>query len=164
MVLLVKTSDVVKYTTLSGLLDTDKFLQYIAIAQDIHIENYLGSALLEKLQNDIQNNTLSGNYLMLVNKYITPMLIHWAMVEYLPFAPYQIANKGVFKHSTENGDTIDSFGLNKLIDKEKDSAQLYTQRFIDYINANSGLFPEYNTYVNGRVQKDCDQDYFGWVL
>ena len=86
------------------------------------------------------------------------------MVEYLPFAPYQIANKGVFKHNTENGETIDSFGLNKLIDKEKDSADLYTKRFIDYITANSQLFPEYLEYNYGKVQKDSDQSYFGWIL
>ena len=83
-VLLIERADLVKFTVVDGNVDTDKFVQFIKIAQDIHIQGYLGTDLLNKLKADIEAGTLSGNYLSLLETYVKPMLIHWAMVEYLP--------------------------------------------------------------------------------
>ena len=80
--LLITRDDVVKFTAMNGNVDTDNFIQWVKVAQDIHIQNYLGTKLLDKIKTDIINDTLSGNYLSLVTTYIKPMLIHWAMVEY----------------------------------------------------------------------------------
>ena len=100
--LFIKREDLVRSTALGGNVDTDKFIQWIKVAQEIHIQNYLGTDLYNKISSDIIASTLSGNYLTLVNTYIQPMLIHFAMMEYLPFAAYTIANGGVFKHNSEN--------------------------------------------------------------
>ncbi len=45
------------------------------------------------------------------------MLIHWAMVEYLPFAAYTIANKGVYKHNSENATNVEKVEIDFLIEK-----------------------------------------------
>ena len=50
-----------------------------------------------RLANDIIAGNLTGNYLTLVNDFIQPMLIHFSMAEYLPFASYTIANGGVIR-------------------------------------------------------------------
>ena len=104
-VLFIKRSDLVKHSILDGNVDTDKFIQYIKIAQEIHVRNYLGTDLYNRISDDIIAGTLSGDYLELVNSYVQPMLIHYAMVDYLPFAAYQVKNGGVFKHRSENGDS-----------------------------------------------------------
>ena len=80
--LLITRQDVVKFTAMNGNVDTDNFIQYVKIAQDIHIQNFLGTDLLQKIQTDIINSSLSGDYLALLVTYVKPMLIHWAMVEY----------------------------------------------------------------------------------
>jgi hypothetical protein len=49
----IKRSDLIKNTALSGSIDTDKFIQFIKIAQEIHIQNYLGSDLYDKISADI---------------------------------------------------------------------------------------------------------------
>ena len=51
--LFITRKDLVKFSSLNGNVDTDKFLQYIKIAQDIHIQNYLGTDLYNKIQADI---------------------------------------------------------------------------------------------------------------
>ena len=51
--LLITRDDVVKFTTLNGNVDADKFIQYIKIAQDIHIQKYTGTDLLNKLKTEI---------------------------------------------------------------------------------------------------------------
>ena len=97
--LFIKREDLVKNTALSGSVDTDKFIQFIKLAQEIHVRNYLGSDLYDRISADIIADTLTGNYLTLVNDYIQDMLIHYAMSEYLPFAAYTISNGGVHKHN-----------------------------------------------------------------
>jgi len=162
--LFITREDIVKYTALNGNVDTDKFLSFVKISQDIHIQNYLGSKLFQKIQADIVAGTLSGNYLNLVVSFVKPMLIHWAMVEYLPFAAYTIANKGVYKHSSENSENVDKNEVDYLLEKERSIAQNYTQRFIDYMSFNQTLFPEYRSNKNNDVFPDSMNNYTGWYI
>jgi len=163
--LFITRKDLVKFTAVNGNVDTDKFIQFIKIAQDIHIQNYLGTDLFEDLQGHIEGNTLANDNLALVTTYIKPMLIHWAMVEYLPFAAYTIANKGVFKHSSENAQNVDKNEIDFLIEKERNIAQYYTERFIEYMSFNaSSKFPKYYTNTNDDVYPDKDASFEGWVL
>lgn len=162
--LLITRQDLVKYTAVNGNVDTDDFIQWIKVAQDIHLQNYLGTQLLTKLKNDIIGSTLTGNYQTLVETYCKPVLIHWAMVEYLPFSTFKIANKGVFKHNSENATVIEKSELEMLIEKQRQIAQNYTERMIDYLCFNSGLFPEYNQNSNGDVFPDTNNYNIGWVL
>jgi hypothetical protein len=240
--LLITRQDVVKFTAMNGNVDTDNFIQYVKISQDIHIQNYLGTDLLEKLKSEIilaasgiptaitisnqgtgyttgtainttsttgtglkLNITAAGglitaatintagtgytvgstatvtggtngavtissiydiptNYKNLLVTYVKPMLIHWAMVEYLPFAAYTIANKGVYKHNSENATNVEKVEIDFLIEKERSIAQHYTERFIDYIAFNNDLFPEYNSNSNGDMYPDTNNNYTGWYL
>jgi hypothetical protein len=240
--LLITRQDVVKFTAMNGNVDTDNFIQYVKIAQDIHIQNYLGTDLLEKLKSEIilaasgiptaitisnqgtgyttgtsinttsttgtglklnitsagglitaatidtagtgytvgSTATVTGgtngavtissiytiptDYNNLLVTYVKPMLIHWAMVEYLPFAAYTIANKGVYKHNSENATNVEKVEIDFLIEKERSIAQHYTERFIDYISFNNDLFPEYNSNSNGDMYPDTNNNYTGWYL
>lgn len=163
-VLFIKRSDLVKHSILDGNVDTDKFIQYIKIAQEIHVRNYLGTDLYNKIATDISNNELEGNYLSLVNDFVQPMLIHWAMVDYLPFAAYSIKNGGVYKHSSENSESASKEEIDFLIDKERNIAEYYTRRFIDYMSFNQASFPEYNSNTNDDISPDTDAIFNGWVL
>lgn len=162
--LLITRADLVKFTAVNGNVDTDKFVQFVKIAQDIHIQNYLGTRLLNKIKADIVADTLSGNYLSLLETYVKPMLIHWSMVEYLPFAAYTIANKGVYKHGSENSENVDKSEMDFLIQKERSIAEHYTERFIAYIRNNNTLFPEYNQNTNGDMNHDSDSIFIGWHI
>ena len=243
--LLISRNDIVKFTALNGNIDTDSFIQWIKVAQDIHIQNYLGTNLLEKLQLDVtklvtkvpvgiqviaQGSGYSGagltttaippsvgsgmivncgfsggsviaanfvaqgsgynvgdlvtidggnndailevmqlfsiapNYLNLLNTFVKPMLIHWAMVEYLPFSAYTIANKGVFKHTSENATSVEKNEVDFLVEKERMIAQNYTERFITYINFNNSLFPEYSTNSNADMFPSTQNNFTGWYI
>ncbi len=162
--LLITRNDLVSLTILGGNVDTDKFIQFIKIAQDIHIQNYLGTRLFRKIQDEIVNNTIADPYLSLLVDYIKPMLIHWAMVEYIPFAAYTIANKGVFKHSSETAVNVEKIEVDFLVNKERDIAQNYTQRFIDFMCFNSNQFPEYTANANADVYPDRKNYFSGWHI
>jgi len=162
--LFISRTDLVKNTILDGNVDTDKFIQFIKISQEIHITNYLGSKLYDKISADIVSNTLTGDYLSLVVDYIQPMLIHFAMVEYLPFAAYQIKNGGVSKHSSENSESVSKDEVDFLVQKERDISEYYTRRFVDYICFNSNKFPEYTNNSGSDIDPDKNTNPSGWVL
>jgi len=92
------------------------------------------------------------------------MLIWFAQAEYIPYAAYQIKNGGVFKHSSENAETVSKSEVDFLVTKARNTAEYYTQRFLDYINNNSNLFPEYNQNTGGDVFPDSDSLFNGWIL
>ena len=162
--LFIKPIDIKRNTIIDGNVDVDKFIQFIKIAQQIHVRNYLGSDLYNKISSDIIADSLSGDYLSLVNTYIQPMLIHFAMVDYLPFAAYQVKNGGVFKHSSENSETVSKNEVDYLVNKEREFAEYYTRRFIDYMANNQNLFPEYTSNSNEDINPDKDATFNGWVL
>jgi len=162
--LFISRTDLVKNTIIDGNVDTDKFIQFIKIAQEIHITNYLGSKLYGKISADIVADTLTGDYLSLVKDYIQPMLIHFAMVEYLPFASFQIKNGGVFKHSSESSESVSKSEIEFLIQKQRDFSEYYTRRFVDYICFNSTKFPEYLNNSGSDIDPDKDVNPTNWVL
>ena len=162
--LFISRTDLVKNSIIDGNVDTDKFIQFIKISQEIHIQNYLGGKLYDKISADIVAGTLSGNYLTLVTDYVQPMLIHYAMVDYLPFAAYQVKNGGVFKHNSENAQTASKDEVDFLVNKQRDFAEYYTRRFVDYMGFYSQLFPEYNQSTNGEMYPDKDVNFHSWVL
>jgi len=162
--LFISRTDLVKNTILDGNIDTDKFIQFIKIAQEIHIRNYLGTKLYDYISARIIAGNLTGAYLTLVNNYVQDMLIHYAMVDYLPFAAYQIKNGGVFKHTSENSISVDKNEIDYLVNKEREFAEYYTRRMIDYVTYNISSFPEYNTNNNEDVYPDKDSLFNGWVL
>ncbi len=145
-------------------MDQDKYLQFVKVAQEIHVQNYTGTKLYDKISNDIIAGTLANPYLSLVNDYLQPMLIHWAMVEYLPFAAYTIANGGVYKHTSENSTSVEKNEVDFLVEKERNIAQYYTDRFITYMSYNQATFPEYYLNNNADVFPDTDANFSSWVL
>jgi len=163
--LFVTRKDIVKYTNVSGGVDTDKFIQYVKIAQNIHIQNYIGTDLYNKISTDIVAGNLAGNYATLVENHIKPCLVHWAMVEYLPFAAYSVSNKGIFKGTSENAESVSKEEVDFLIEKERTTAQYYTDRMIEHFSFNAtSLYPEYYTNNNSDVYPDKSADFSGWVL
>jgi hypothetical protein len=240
--LLITRNDIVKFTALNGNVDTDNFIQWVKIAQDIDIQRVLGTQLLQKLQAEIilankgiptaillfdpgtgyttatnvtttstgtgltvditqsggiitnveineagtgyklgdtaiidgGNNdaeilvdsiyTIPTDYNNLLVTYIKPMLIHFAMSQFLPFAAYTIANKGVYKHNSENSTNVEKNEIDYLVQKELMIAQNYAERFIDYISFNNDLFPEYNTNSNGDMFPSTQNNFTGWFI
>ena len=162
--LFISRTDLVKNSIISGGTDTDLFINYIKISQEIHVKSYLGTDLYDKISADIVAGTLSGNYLSLVNDYVQPMLIHYSMVDYLPFAAYRVKSGGIFKGTSENSETVNKEEVDFLVSKERDFAEHYTRRFVDYMCFNGNLFPEYTSNSGDDVNPLKNTNPSNWVL
>ena len=167
--LFITTEDIKRYSVLSGNVDPDKFIYMVEISQDTEVQNYLGTQLLEKLQDLILAGTIglpaNAAYKTLLETYVKPMTIFWALVCYMPFAAYTVANGGVYKHTSESSETVSKDEVDYLVEKYRDIAQFYTNNFIDFMVYNQATYPEYNSNTNDDIYPDTSNaDFGGWVL
>ena len=164
-VLFINRDDLVRFTSANGNIPTDSFIQYIFIAQEIQIQRFLGTELYNQLETKIANNNLTGHYLTLVQDYIKQSLCHWAMVEYLPFAAYSISSEGIYKKTSENAVNADKNEVDFLIEKERTTAQYFSNRLIDYLQDNAAAnFPEYYANSFPDIYPDDTANFGGWQL
>lgn len=144
-VLLTNTYRLKKATPIQDNVDDSILAPYITKAQDTHIQQILGTDLYNKIMNDIVNNTISGNYKILLDDYITPCLIEYAFYEVMPFIALKITNKTIGRGNADylvEGDLAD---LKYLRNSVRDVAEFYGTRIIGYLKQNSSFFPEYQT-------------------
>jgi len=135
-----KSSTAINYN-----VDTAFLLPFLKIAQDKNMQVILGTDLYEKLEADIVAGSITGNYKTLIDDYVQDSIIHYALVEALPFISFQIKNGSVTQKNSENGTAASKSDINWLIQKERDTAEFYGQRIVDYLCENSSLFPEYSS-------------------
>lgn len=162
--ILITNDEIKRYSPIKGNLDDDKLSTYIEIAQDIHLQSYLGSKLYDKIQEYALANALPAEYELLVVDYIKPMLMRWALVEYMPFAAYTIANNGVFKHNSENSSDVSKEEIDTLTLKYTKIAIHYTQRLVDFMCDNSTDYPEYNDNIGSDMRPLRNVSYGGIYL
>ena len=167
--LFITVKDLKAKSIISGNTDGDKLIHFIEVAQDIHIQNYLGGRLYDKMQALIISNEMdlpiNSDYKLLRDDYIKPMLIWFTQSEYFPFAMFKIDNGGVSKHRGEESDVANYGDIDRMMSKINDRSEFYTRRFLDYICDNSTKYPEYTNNQNGEMYPDKDVDTFSsWVL
>lgn len=168
--LFVTANEVKRRSNIKGNVDDDKIVQFIEKSQELHVQNYMGTNLYEKVQGLLEADTIddAGNsaYKTLWTEYIKPMACWFAIGDYLPWAMFEIDNSGINKKFSQSSDPITLEELDRLNNEADNAAQFYTQRFIDYVCANLDSFPEYSTTSNNSdMHPDGDVSYGGgWVL
>lgn len=166
--LFVTIKDIKQKSIIGGTVDPDKIVQFVEVAQDTHIQNYLGGKLYNKMQELIINDTIddaaNSDYKLLLETYIKPMLIWYTQADYMPFSAFQISNGGVYKHTSENSISASMEEINMLTRSALETAEFYTRRFMDYMDFNSELYPEYTSTANEEMHPDRDVNFGGIYL
>ena len=87
-VLFINRTDLVRNSIIDGNVDTDKYIQFIKLAQEIHIQNYLGTKMYNALTAAIVagiDAPANARWKTLLDDYVVPMLIWFSQVDYIPF-------------------------------------------------------------------------------
>ena len=90
-------NDIPALTSFAGNIDTDALKPFIVIAQTNDILPILGVDLYNKINTDIENDTLSGVYLQFYDKYIIFMLAYFSCSHYIAINTSQISQNGIIK-------------------------------------------------------------------
>jgi len=166
-VLFINRTDLVRNSIIDGNVDTDKYIQFIKLAQEIHIQNYLGTKMYEALTAALVAGIdlpINERWKLLLDDYVVPMLIWFSQVDYIPFASYQIKNGGMYKHRSENADSVSKEEVDYLVEKARTNAEWYSRRFIDFMGFNQTTYPEYTNNVNDDIYPSYDATFNGWVI
>ena len=154
MKLLITRQELLERTPIDGSTDMDKIVPHILTAQDTHVQNVLGTKLYDKLVKDNEDGTLTGNYFTLLNKYVKPMLCHYAAADFYLFHHFTIANGGVFSHNSENSSTSTLGEIEVLCSAQKANAVHYRTSLVGYICNDTSRFPEYYADQQGQMYPD----------
>jgi len=90
-------NDIPALTSFAGNIDTDALKPFIVIAQTNDILPILGVDLYNKINTDIENDTLSGFYLEFYDKFIIFMLAYFSCSHYIAINTSQISQNGIIK-------------------------------------------------------------------
>ena len=164
--LFINRTDLIRNSIMDGNISTDKFIQFVKIAQEIDVQQIMGTDLYNGLSAAMPNIEDSSNvrWKTILDDYIVPMLIWYAQSNYYPFAAYQVKQGGVFKHTSENSISVDKNEVDFLVEKARTNAEWYSRRFIDFMSFNQATYPEYTSNTNDDIYPSYDSTFNGWVL
>ena len=119
--------------------------------QALYFESVLGTPLYDKILADIKADTLTGNYLTLMDSYILPC--YFAYVEYMtiPHVLTQIRNKTVGTSNDSDIQSTSEEGMNYLREKALIVARKYQERLYNYLCEDNGTnFPEFTQSITDK--------------
>lgn len=144
-----------------GNFDYDFILPFIQVAQDIDVAECVGQSLLTRIQQGVIDADLNADETILLEEYIQPALVHYAMFRGMNFLAVKPDNSGLVRRDSENGTSIDMNETSFLADKEKNVAESYGQRLKDYLTTSVDLYPEYGQELDGQIDPTTTPSYSG---
>lgn len=144
-ILLISDTMIKEKTALHGNVDPKLLYPEIKLAQDMFIHPLLGTALFNKIQNDIEAGSITGVYKDLLDDYIVDTLINYVLAELPETLSYQFYNKGVVRKSGDNTELPSMSDLASVSSRYRQRAEWYGTRLRAYLreNATNALFSEY---------------------
>ena len=140
-VLFISESRLKSLTAVHDNVEPQEITPFVQQAQDIYIQEILGTYFYQTLKDKIINDTISGYYKTLLDDYIAPTLANYAVYLAFPSLNYKIKNKAVMTPTSEESTTTDLSSLKYVRGSVQDTAQFYSERTREYLrdNHNSSL-------------------------
>jgi hypothetical protein len=151
-VLLISEKILKENTLINNNVGSEYILPAIRAAQDMGVQNIIGTQLFNKLKSLISDGSIKQTeneaYKVLLDDYIVPYL-EWKVMSdiQLPLA-FKMRNSGITQTNNEHQtNTVmkDAQTLSTFYDQK---ATFYSHRLSDYLLANQDLYPEYLTWNN----------------
>lgn len=151
-VLLISEQKLKDNTAINENVDSSELRFCIQQAQNIQIQESLGTNLYEKILEIVDDGTINSpanaNYKGLLDNYIQPTLISFAYYLALDNFFVKFINIGLVQNRSEQGQPIDIKTLQFLKQNAKNQAEFNDNLLRRHLIFRSGLYPEYN---NGNL-------------
>ena len=121
-------------------------LPAIRTAQDLYLEEYLGSCLYEKILDLVGDGSIMAPenvaYKDLLDDFITPFLIERVIADLIPVVGSKIANLGIYQSRDEYTDNVSSADVSRLQNLHVIKANHYAKRMQLFLKSNRTAYPE----------------------
>jgi hypothetical protein len=133
-----------QYTPIGLSIDVNDIYSFISVAQDIYVQDTLGTPLynylVDKLVNEVAYTTKEEKLIDL----FSISLAYWSIYQALPHLSIKIRNTGVAKTKSDMTETSTLSELKYIREEMKNMAEFYMQRVVNFLCDNSKDFPLYN--------------------
>jgi hypothetical protein len=143
MILLVSPKYIKDNYLVDNNVDDTLIVNAITDAQEINIQELIGTKYLKTLKTQVQTNTLTAQNITLLDDYLLPALIRYSLY-YLPlYLNNRITAAGVVTKNTDRSTAVDSKDLDDMREELKNMADFYAQRMLRYLIANRTQYADY---------------------
>ena len=160
--LFITPAEMTSTTIMGGNADPDLYRLNIANVQLTVIEPLLGTTLYNKILAEAEAATLSGNYLILYDKFIKPITKYQALAEYATVAGFMLTNGGAFKHAPDNAEIMTKDEKASVSQIYSGLADTYVIRFTKWIGLNP--LTEYSTFQDEVNASTSITNRGGWYF
>ena len=162
--LLVSEQRMKQWTALDNNTRTEEITPFIINAQDVYIQDTLGTKFYLKLKDGIVNNTLTADETHILNEYIAPTLMQYSLYLMLPTIKYKIVEKGVLNGTSEETAATTLDELKYLRQSTMDLAEFYNKRLLEFLFDNPSMFPEYTNPGTDGMTPNKRNPYFSGLV
>jgi hypothetical protein len=159
-VLLVSEQRMKQWTSLDNNIRIDVLTPSILQAQDIYIQDTLGTPFYNRLKEGVVANDLTADESAFLKDYVGPTLMQYALYLILPHLKYKFVEKGILNGSSEDTDSTNLDELKYLRETALDTAQFYDERQKEYLKDYPNMFPIYRTWNQKGMKPNKETPYF----
>lgn len=149
-ILLCNEDTIKTYTNISDNTAGDYIAPAIYMAQQSDLEECLGTALVQKIQELIGTGEIElpdfEDYKILLDDYITNFLAYATIVRLIPIVSFKIGNMGAVRSEDDKVTGMSYSEVFNLKDYYKQQADFLQSRLQKYLIANYSKYPELNSY------------------
>ena len=159
-VLLVSEQRMKQWTSLDNNIRIDVLTPSILHAQDIYIQDTLGTAFYTRLKAGVVANDLTANESAFLKDYVGPCLIQYALYLLLPSLKYKMVEKGILNGTSEETQPTTLDEMKYLRESAMDTAQFYNERMLEFLKDNPGMFATYTNPGTDGMYPNKQTPYF----
>lgn len=151
-VLFISENKLKENSAINDNVDSTELRFGIQLAQNIYLQETLGTNLFQKLQQLVFDNQIdlpeNIHYKTLLNQFVQPCLIQYSYMLCLDNFFIKFLNVGLVQNRNEQGTNIDIKSLQYLKQNAKNQAEFLDNLLRRHLIFKSELYPEYN---NGNL-------------
>tara|TARA_R110000803_G_scaffold87280_1_gene153894 strand:+ start:460 stop:1038 length:579 start_codon:yes stop_codon:yes gene_type:complete len=159
-VLLVSEQRMKQWTSLDNNIRIDVLTPSILNAQNLYIQDTLGTKFFDRLKAGVLANDLTVTESDFLRDYVGPTLMQYALYMLLPSLKYKMVEKGILNGTSEETQPTTLQELQYLRESTIETAQFYDQRMKEFLWQNPSFFPEWLTWENNGMPANRQTSYF----
>ena len=153
-----------QWTSLDNNVRVEEITPFIINAQDIYVQDTLGTKFYTRLKNGIVGDDLNDDETLFLNEYVAPMIMQYALYLMMPSLKYKMVDKGILNGTSEETSPTSLDELKYLRQATLDTAEFYNKRVIEYLCDNPGMFPQYDAPGTDGMYPNKQNPYFSGLV
>ena len=162
--LLVSEQRLKQWTALDENVRVDEITPFIINAQDIYMQDTLGTKFYTRLKDGVVADDLTADEIHLLNEYIAPTLMQYALYLMLPTLKYKVVEKGLLSGTSEETAATNLDELKYVRQTTLDMAEFYNKRLIEFLKDNPGMFSDYDSPGTDGMYPNKRTPYFSGLV